>query len=196
MTVHKNVRLGTNYKIQDGVIIGIPSRDFLDKPEVEWPPTTIGDNATLRSGTIIYSDVTIGKDFQTGHNVLIREKTNIGDSTSLGTNAIVEGKTKIGSGVSIQSLAYIPLNTVIEDYVFIGPNTIFTNDKYPGRDTQGLKGPIIRKNAAIGANCTILPGIEIGEGSMVAAATIVTKDVPKNKLAIGHPARFKDLPNI
>ncbi len=192
--VHKNVKLGENVIIQEGVVIGLPSRTFLKTDESEWPQTIIGDNAVLRSGTVIYCDVLIGDDFQTGHNVMIRENIRIGDSVAIGTNSVIDNATTMGSHINIQSMVYLPTNTIIEDFVFIGPNAVFTNDKYPVRVTAKLVGPIIRKSATIGAGATVLPGIEIGEGAMVAAGSVVTKDVPAWTLAIGAPARIKDLP--
>jgi len=154
----------------------------------------IGKNANLRSNTVIYNDVEIGDYFKTGHGVLIREKTKIGDNVLIGTNSVVEGYCNIGSNISIQSNVYIPQNSSIDDYVFIGPCACFTNDRYPLRNDHPLQGPIIRKGASVGANSTFLSGIEIGEGAMVAAGAIVTRDVPKEYLAIGAPAKIKPLP--
>jgi Acetyltransferase (isoleucine patch superfamily) len=157
--VHENVTLGVSYKFRS-------------------KPPQIGKNALLRSNTVIYNDVEIGNDFQTGHGVLVREKTKIGDKVLLGTNTVIEGHCEIGSNISIQSNVYIPKNTLIEDYVFLGPCSCFTNDRYPLRSDQKLEGPIIREGASIGANSTFLSGIEVGEGSMVAAGAIVTRDIP------------------
>ncbi len=194
MKIYKNVELGRKCIVQDNVFLGLPSREHSTTPEEKWPKTRIGCASILRSGTIIYCDVTIGKKFQSGHNVLVREKSVIGDNVLLGTNTVIEGYTKVGTDVNIQSSAYIPMNTVIEDKVFIGPNAVLTNDKYPIRRKEELKGPILRKGASIGANCTILPNIEIGEGAIVAAGSVVTKNVPAGKLAVGVPAKIKDLP--
>lgn len=157
-------------------------------------PPIIGKNAKIRSNSIIYNDVTIGDDFKTGHNVVIREKTNIGNDVLIGTNTLLEGECTIGNGVSIQSNVYISRNAVIEDNVFIGPCACFTNDKYPIRADIPLKGPILRRGASIGANTTFLSNIEVGEGAMVAAGAIVTRDVPPWYLAIGTPAKIKPLP--
>jgi acetyltransferase-like isoleucine patch superfamily enzyme len=194
MTKYRNTHLGEGCKIFEGVTLGVPSREYLQRPEEDWPPTKIGDGAVIRRGTIIYCDVSIGGHFQTGHNVLVREKTRIGDRVLVGTGTIIDGETRIGNNVSIQSMVYIPLNTKIEDKVFIGPNAVLTNDRYPMRIKETLKGPTIRRGASIGANSTILPEVEVGEGAMVAAGAVVTKDVPPWKLAVGCPAVVKDLP--
>jgi len=184
--------IGANAQIFEGVIIGFPSRDCMGKDS--FPGTTIGADAVLRPGTVIYSDVTIGDGFSTGHNVMIRENTTIGDHVAIGTGSVIEGHTRIGSNVSLQSLVYIPTDTVIGDNVFIGPNAVLTNDPYPPHGGDDLRGPVIRDSVSIGANATILPGVEIGEGSLVAAGAVVTHDVPPGMLAIGAPARFRDLP--
>ena len=193
--IHKNVTIGKRVIIQDHVFIGVPSRPFLAKPETSWPATIIGDNAVIRTGAIIYCAVTIGNDFKTGHNVMIREDTVIGDDVLIGTSSVIDNSSKIGSHVNVQSMVYIPTNSVIEDNVFIGPNAIFTNDKYPVRIKAELVGPILRKGVTIGANATVLPGIEIGEGAIVAAGAVVTKNVPAWRVAVGAPARITDLPD-
>jgi len=184
--------IGEGVRIFEPVTLGFPSRDNLDK--TGFTGTVIGKNAVIRSGTILYSDVTIGDYFQSGHNVIIREKTKIGDRVSIGTSVVIEGSSVIGNDVSLQSMVYIPTDTVIGNHVFIGPNTVLTNDRYPPTGIGGLKGPQIGDSAAIGANTTLLPGVCIGEGALVAAGAIVTRDVPGYKLAIGAPAKITDLP--
>ena len=187
-------RIGAGAQIFEPVTLGFPSRENLNK--TGFSGVTIGDCAIIRSGTIIYCDVSIGNDFSCGHNVLIREKTRIGDRVSVGTASIIEGETIIGDDVNLQSLVYIPTDTTIGNRVFIGPNTIFTNDRYPPKRIGGLQGPTLSDGVAVGANATILPGICIGEGALVAAGAIVTRDVPAQKLAIGAPAKIRDLPGV
>jgi acetyltransferase-like isoleucine patch superfamily enzyme len=194
--------IGKNAIIDDGVIIGYPTANLLKKAiisgsdikDMDFKGAVIGDNAVIRSNSTIYSEVEVGNNFRTGHNVMVREATRMGDDVLIGTNTILDGRTIIGNSVSIQGNVYIPLNVLIEDHVFIGPCAVLTNDKYPIRTKSDLKGPILRKGASIGANSTILPGIEVGEGAMVAAGALVTKNVPPWKLAIGFPAEFKELP--
>ncbi len=185
-------QIGSNPQIFDPVIIGFPSRNNIGK--TNFSGTVIGDNPTIRSGTVLYSDVNIGSDFSTGHNVMVREHTTIGNHVSLGTSTIIEGNTVIGDHCNIQSMVYIPTNTTIGSHVFIGPNTVFTNDKYPPHGGDNLIGPTIYDYAAIGGNVTILPGVRIGSGALIAAGSVVTKDVPPKMLAIGNPARIKPLP--
>ncbi|HUV56163.1 MAG TPA: DapH/DapD/GlmU-related protein [Dehalococcoidales bacterium] len=194
--------IGKDSLILENVIIGYPHTEILNITKAkgisiedyQFQGATIGDNALIRANTIIYCDVSIGRDFRSGHNVLIRENTQIGDNVSVGTSTIVEGNTVIGNNVNIQSNVFIPRDTIIEDFVFIGPNAVLTNDKYPIRKNLTLKGPVIRKGVSVGANAILLPGIEIGEGSLIAAGAVVTRDVPAWALATGFPAKITELP--
>ena len=184
--------IGDNVQCIGDVCIGYPTRG---KYTVEggYEGATIKDECVLRSGTIIYCEVYIGKKVQTGHNVIIREFTVIGEGASIGSNTIIEGFCYIGKHTNIQSNVFIPTNCDIGDNVFIGPCCVFTNDKYPP-SYRKLTGVTIESDVKIGANVTVLPGITIGEGAFVAAGSLVTKDVPPNMMAIGSPAKIVDLP--
>jgi acetyltransferase-like isoleucine patch superfamily enzyme len=172
------VSIGAGARIDASVILGHRAEGTL----------TIGDNALIRSGTVIYSDVNIGKGFRTGHHVLVRENTQIGDDVLIGTNSVVDGHCRLGSNISIQTNVYVTAYTVVEDDVFMGPGSVTTNDKYMQTGAK-LTGPTIKRGARIGANCTILPGVVIGEGSVVGSGSVVTKDVPPGTTVAGNPAR-------
>jgi acetyltransferase-like isoleucine patch superfamily enzyme len=195
--------IGRNCTILENVTLGYPGVSQINEAasrgvsieDISFVGTKIGDDATIRPNSTFYSDVAIGNGLRTGHNVLVRENTVVGDNVLIGTNVVIDGKCHIGSHVSIQSNVYIPTNTIIENHVFLGPCSVLTNDKYPVRVKYDLKGPILREGASIGANSTILPGVEIGEGSMVAAGALVTKNVPAWKMAIGFPAKVTDMPD-
>jgi UDP-3-O-[3-hydroxymyristoyl] glucosamine N-acyltransferase len=116
--------IGEGVQIFEPVTLGFPSRENLGK--TGFNGTVVGKRAVLRPGTVIYCDVVIGDNFQSGHNVLIREKTSIGNHTAVGTATIIDGNVTIGNNVSIQSMVYIPTNTTIGDHVFIGPNAVLT----------------------------------------------------------------------
>ncbi|GGP20451.1 acyltransferase [Thermocladium modestius] len=185
--------VGEGSIIDRNVIIGYPIRSTLkkigkmDDMDELSSGSLIGRNCVIRSGTVIYESSTLADDVETGHNVLIREKTVIGSGTRIGTATVIDGTVKIGSKVSIQSMVYIPIGSIIGNNVFIGPNVVITNDRYP--PSKRLDGVIIEDNAAIGANSTLIAGIRVGSGSMVAAGSVVTKDVPPNVVVAGSPAR-------
>jgi acetyltransferase-like isoleucine patch superfamily enzyme len=157
-------------------------------------PTTLGDDCTVRAGTIIYRDVTAGNRLQTGHNALVREHTSLGDDVLVGTNTVIDGRTTIGSNVSLQTGVYVPTDTRIGDRVFVGPAAVLTNDPYPIRTDVDLVGPTLEDDASVGANATILPGVTVGEGAFVAAGAVVIEDVPPETLAVGAPATHRPLP--
>jgi acetyltransferase-like isoleucine patch superfamily enzyme len=184
--------LGEGCLVFEPVTLGFPSREFIGKEE--FPGTTIGKNAVLRSGLIVYCQVEIGDAFQSGHNVLIREQMRIGNNVAIGSSSVIEGYGTIGDDVRIQSMVFVPTHTTIGTGVFIGPNAVLTNDRYPPAGKPELKGPAIGDHAVIGANATILPGITIGSGAMVAAGAVVTHDVPAETMAIGVPAKIRNLP--
>ncbi len=177
---------GEDCQIDDDAMVGYGAFD---------EPTRIGDDATIRAGSIVYGDVTIGDDFATGHDVLVREGTTIGDDVLVGTRTVIDGQTRIGSHVSLQTAVYVPTQTIIGDNVFVGPNAIMTNDEYPIRTDAGLEGPTIESGASIGANATLLPGVTIGQNAFVAAGAVVTGDVPADSLAVGAPATVQALPD-
>lgn len=172
------VSLGKDSVVEDNVILG----------HREDGVVNIGDNALIRSGSVIYSDIKIGVNFRTGHNVLIRENTEIGDNVLVGTNSVVENSCKIGSNVSIQTGVYITTNTTIEDEVFMGPHSVTTNDKYMQVGAE-LIGPTVKKRARIGANAVLLPGIIVGEEAVIGSGAVVVKDVRAQATVVGNPAR-------
>jgi len=180
---------GSNCLFDDDCIVGYVYSGKCDDAR-------IGNNVRIRSGSVIYCDVTLGDYFQAGHNVLIRENTIIGNHVTVGTNTVIDGNVEIGDFVKIESNCYIPTHVQIGSRVFLGPNVVFTNDKYPLklRDEYQPDGPVIGDGVTLGAGAVVLPGIKIGADSMVAAGALVTKDVPPMSLVTGHPGTIQELP--
>lgn len=156
--------------------------------------TTIGDDATIRAGTIIYTGVDIGDGFVTGHNALIRADTTIGDDALVGSQVTLDGDLEVGSNVRLQTGAYLPPKTTVEDGVFFGPHAVVTNDPYPVRETSELVGATFEEHVSVGANATIMPGVTVGRNSFVAGGAVVVDDVPPDTLAMGAPATHEPLP--
>ena len=194
--IYQNVTLGDGTSVEDFSLIGVPPRGAQDGEL----PTTIGERAVIRSHTVIYAGNVIGRNFQTGNKVNIRESNRIGDNVSIGTLSVVEHHVDIGNGVRIHTQVFIPEFSVLEDGCWIGPNVVLTNAKYPLSPgvKDSLVGPVIRRNAKIGANATLLPGVVIGEGALVGAGAVVVRDVPPGAVVVGNPARVirhvSDLP--
>lgn len=189
------VTLGVGPVIGEFVIIGELSNKGKN-PELK---TAIGNNAIIRSHTVIYEGNSIGDDFQTGHGVLIREENEIGNNVSIGSGSVVEHHTCISDNVRLHSNVFIPEHTRLEAGCWLGPNVVLTNAKYPLSPTakETLKGPRIKKGAKVGANCTILPGIIIGENALVGAGSVVSINIPDNAVAVGNPAKIiNDISNL
>lgn len=156
--------------------------------------TRVGENATIRSPSVIYPDSIIGDNFTTGHFVLIREHCTIGNNVSIGSYTELSHDVIIGDNVRIHSRCFIPEGTHIEHDAWVGPCVCFTNDKYPGSVLhpdvpKQRNAPIVEYHATIGANVTVLPGVRIGHYSLVGAGAVVTKDVPPYATVVGNPAR-------
>lgn len=182
--IYPGVSLGKNVVIEEFCIIGRPTNQEVGLE------TVIGDNCMIRSHTVIYAGNRIGNHFQTGHKANIRENNRIGNNVSIGTLSVVEHHVEIQDGARIHSQAFVPEYTVLEQDAWIGPHVVLTNARYPlsPNAKSELTGPIIRKKAKIGANSTILPGVEIGENSLVGAGSVVTKPVSPNQVVAGNPA--------
>lgn len=149
----------------------------------------------------------IAKDVKIGKNTKIYHTQNvnlygceIGEECIIGAFVEIRRGVKIGDRVKIQAFAFIPEGIIIEDEAFIGPHVVFTNDDFPratnedgslkkGEDWKVLSTKICKK-ASIGANATILCGLTIGEGSLVGAGSVVTKDVPPWTIVAGNPAKI------
>lgn len=185
--IHPNVTLGKNCHIEDFCIVGVAPRGR----ESGELATVIGDNAVIRSHTVIYAGNHIGNNFQTGNKVNIREENQIGDDVSIGTLSVVEHHVVIRRGARIHTQAFIPEFSTLDEDCWIGPNVVFTNAKYPKslNVKHELRGPTIRAGAIVAANVTLLPGVEVGRQALVGAGSVVTHDVPAGTVVVGNPAR-------
>lgn len=137
-------------------------------------------------------NVQIGDGTKIWHFSHIQSHVSIGENCNLGQNVNISNHVKIGNHVKIQNNVSVYEGVELEDYVFCGPSMVFTNDinprsRYP-KGSLGYKRTIVKHDATIGANSTIVCGHVIGEYAMIAAGAVVTKDVPPYALMAGVPA--------
>jgi acetyltransferase-like isoleucine patch superfamily enzyme len=181
--IERNVHIGYNRlsKLRDGYEYNSPVK--------------IGKNIHIRSGTVIYAGCELGDNVHIGHNVVLREFTKIGDNSSIGSGVVCEGYTVIGHHTTIHAQTHLTAKMVIGNYVFIGPHVVTMNDKRIRyyrpeiKDSEDI-GPIIGDEVAIGGGAIILPQVIIGKGSIIAAGSVVTKNVANYELWIGNPAKY------
>lgn len=133
----------------------------------------------------------IGEGSKVWINVQIRENASIGDNCILSKDVYVDHGVSIGHRCKIQNSVSVYHGVSIGDDVFVGPNVAFTNDRVPRAFNPDWKVTPTRveAGASIGANSTIVCGVTIGEYAMVAAGSVVTRDVPPYTLVMGNPAR-------
>ena len=148
---------------------------------------------------MISSEVKIGKNTRIfDPNLVYIEDCQIGDNCKIHPFVTIQKGVIIGDLCKIEHYVFIPSGVILKDEVFVGQGVCFTNDKYPKSTTGGkLKSgsdykqlvTTVEKGASIGSNSTVLCGITVGEGAMIGAGSVVTKDIPSHSLAYGNPAQ-------
>jgi len=149
-------------------------------------------NYHVHESAIVDAGAKIGSDTRVWHFVHVCSGAQIGDGCSLGQNVFVGNKVTIGNNVKIQNNVSVYDNVHIEDDVFCGPSMVFTNVYNPRsfieRKTE-YRDTLVKKGATLGANCTIVCGVTIGEYSLVGAGAVINKDVKAFALMVGVPAK-------
>lgn len=180
--IHENVVIGDDVTIESHCVIGYPTR------LADGQPLVIGDGAHIRSHSVLYEGSTFGPGLVTGHRVTVRERFRAGIGLQIGTLSDFQGHATVGDYVRTHSSVHIGQKTTIGSYVWIFPYTVFTNDPHP--PSEGfLSGPTVEDYAVIATHCTVLPGVRIGARSLVAAQSLVNKDVPPDMVVGGVPAK-------
>ncbi|MBA2249356.1 MAG: N-acetyltransferase [Chitinophagaceae bacterium] len=150
-------------------------------------------NYFIHASSVVDEGAEIGAGTHIWHFCHIMPTAIIGKSCIIGQNAFIDNNTVIGDGVKIQNNVSVYNGVVLEEDVFIGPSVVFTNVINPRSFIERkneFQSTVIKKGATIGANATILCGVEIGEYALVGAGAIVTKNVPAFALMAGNPAKL------
>ncbi len=206
--IGNNVVIHSGTKIEDGVKIRdnceiFPNSYIGKQPKspgsltrkLRFDKTTeILENCLIGPNAVIYYDVKIEKNCLIGDGASIRENVEIGEFSVIGRNSTVNYNVKIGKRTKVMDLTVITGNCEIGDNVFVSCLVATTNDKKFGRgqdfNIEEFKGPTIKNNVAIGAGSNILHGVVVEDSAVVAAGSIVTKNVAEKQLVMGSPARF------
>jgi UDP-2-acetamido-3-amino-2,3-dideoxy-glucuronate N-acetyltransferase len=155
----------------------------------------MSDTNTIR----IAPDVKLGRDVKL-YSFVNLYGCEIGDETKIGAFVEIQKGAIIGRRVKISSHTFICEGVTIEDYVFVGHGVMFINDPYPRaanpdgsiqtEEDWSVVPTTIKRGASIGSNATILCGVTIGEGAIIGAGSVVTRDVAPYTIVAGNPARF------
>lgn len=187
-TIYENVIIGDDTIICNNCVLGEPTATYYKNPETYVNPELhIGAGSLIRSHAIIYAGSSFGENLVTGHRIIIRENTSVGHHCLLSTMVDIQGNCSIGNYSRIYSNVHIGEQTHIGNYVFIFPYTIFTNDPQP--PSNSLKGATVGDYSIITVQCSVLPGIKIGQHCLIGANSVVSKNVDDFTFAMGSPAQ-------
>jgi UDP-2-acetamido-3-amino-2,3-dideoxy-glucuronate N-acetyltransferase len=145
----------------------------------------------IHETAVVEPDCEIGSGTAVWHHAHVRTGAVIGENCVLGKNVFIDAGAVIGNGVKIQNNVSVFHGVELEDFVFVGPSAVFTNDRYPRAQSVDWQvvPTLVKRGASIGANATIVCGITIGTYGTVAAGSVVTKSVESHELVAGSPAR-------
>ena len=149
-------------------------------------------NYTKHDTAIVDAGATIGAGTRIWHWVHVSGGAKIGEKCSLGQNVYVGNRVVIGNNVKIQNNVSVYDNVTLEDDVFCGPSMVFTNVYNPRSAVtrkDEYRDTVVKRGVTLGANCTIVCGVTIGEFAFIGAGAVVNKDVKPYALMVGVPAK-------
>ena len=150
----------------------------------------ISVSSQIHPSAEIEDDVVVGDGTRIWRRAHVRAGAVIGRDCQLGANVFVDANVRIGDRVKIQNNVSVYEGVALEDETFVGPAAVFTNDLNPrATGSWQLTPTFVRVGASVGANATIVCGVELGEHSLVAAGAVVTRSVAPHQLVLGNPAR-------
>lgn len=179
--------IGGNASIGAGTVIGANCEIGVESGTLPPGPLEIGEGSLIRSNSIFYRSSRFGPGLRTGHRVTVREGVTAGRGLQLGTLNDLQGHCRIGDYVRFHSNVHVGQQTEIGDFVWIFPYAVLTNDPHP--PSTELSGCRIGRYAAIATMATVLPGVEVGEGALVGAMTLVKDNVEEDSICVGVPGK-------
>jgi UDP-2-acetamido-3-amino-2,3-dideoxy-glucuronate N-acetyltransferase len=178
---------------QEGLRVLRVLQQCQDALEPASPGEKITPGYFVHKSAFIDENVEIGEGTTIWHVSHILKNSRLGKNCRIGQNVVVGPNVSIGNGVKIQNNVSVYEGVTLEDDVFCGPSMVFTNVFNPRseiRRMDELRRTLVRKGATLGANCTVVCGITIGQYAFIGAGAVVTKDVPDFALILGNPGRI------
>lgn len=183
-TYYPNVTVGKDVEVGENCIIGYPP---IGKTEGELE-VQIGEGTRILTNAIIYAGNIIGRNCFIGHRAYIRENNIFGDKCSMGTNIEIEGYSNFGDKVRMHTRTHVGQYTTIGNCVYLTAGVILTNDIHPPCG-KCLKGATLEDYTTVCANATVMPRITLKSHCIVGAGAVVTKDVERETIVAGVPAK-------
>ncbi len=195
VVIHADTAIAGNVRIDDHATLGklpMKAANSATTKDQELPPLTIGELSIVGTGVVLYRGAKIDAKVLMADLCTVRENVTIGRGTIVGRGVTVENFCTIGRYCKLESECYITAYSELEDRVFVAPGVVTSNDNYVGRTAERFKhfkGVTVKKGGRIGAGTVLLPGIVVGEDALVAAGSVVTKDVKPRTIVMGTPAK-------
>ena len=201
VVIHDGTVIGDDVRIDDHATLGkrpMRAANSATTKEQELPPLNVGDTCIVGTGVVLYRGAKIEAKVLMADLSTVRENVSVGRGTIVGRGVTIENFCTIGRFCKLESECYLCAYSTLEDRVFIAPGVVTSNDNFVGRTQERFKhfkGVTVRRGGRLGAGSVTLPGIVVGEDALVAAGSVVTKDVPPRKIVVGTPARvWRDVP--
>ena len=195
VVIHADTVVGDQVRIDDHATLGkrpMRAANSATTQEQELPALAVGGQSIVGTGVVLYRGAAIGEKVLMADLCTIRENVTVGRGTIVGRGVTVENVCTIGRYCKLESECYITAYSTLEDRVFVAPGVITSNDNFLGRTAERFKhfkGVTVRRGGRIGAGAVLLPGITVGEDGLVAAGSLVTRDVPPRTVVMGRPAK-------
>jgi UDP-3-O-[3-hydroxymyristoyl] glucosamine N-acyltransferase len=179
--VYGNVEIGDDCKIGDFCVIGHPAAASV--PENRGRRLILGSGANVRSHAVIYEGSSIGPELETGHHVVIREAAVIGENLRIGNFSDIEGACSVGDFVRMHGYSHVGRHSTIGDFVWLFSLTTLMNDPLP---PSHLSAPVtIGDMATVAVNAQLLPGTNVGRGSLIASGAVGRGIIPPGVVVTG-----------